>query len=192
MKGRRALVTGVLLTGVGLLAVYGYNVERNLRARRTLETACREVREARDTLLPEELVRTLFEYDAPFVLGAIRESIERPCVETDARLAFWRWNLGVSYALPREPARAARLGAALERARLRCPELMMQAFRELPGHVEPARSASMARETCAPFGPLAQRLSVVPSERLTAWQWADRIASVARALQPPPRAHRRR
>ena len=190
MKLRKATVVVAVLTGLVPLALYAYNVERNLEARRTVEKACGELREYRDTLLPEELVRTLFEYDASVVLAALRESVDRPCDETTARLASWRWNLGVSYALPRDRARATRLAAALERAKVRCPPLMMQAFDEMPGRVDPVRSARLARETCAPFGSLAAKLSSIPSERLTAWQWAERIASMARAVQPAERTHR--
>lgn len=191
MKARKVTAFAALLIVPVSLALYAYDIERNLAARDTLTKACRELREYREAQLPEELLATLFEHDAPFVLSAIRESVDRPCDETTTRLTFWRWNLGVRYGLARDPARAARLATALGRADVRCPAIMMQAFEELPGHVDPTRSARAAARACAPFGPLAHTLSFIPTERLTAWQWASRLAAVARSLEAPQHPRRR-
>lgn len=172
------------MTSVVPLSLYAYNLERNLHARGVLEEACREVRAERDARLSPELVQTLFEEDAPLVIAAVRESIDRPCSEAAARLAPWRWNLRMAYELPRDPAQLARLSAALDRAKVRCPAVMAQAFEEMPGHVDPTRSARAAAEACAPLDKAARELSFIPDERYTAWQWASRMEAVARSFRP--------
>jgi len=183
-NGRRVTAILALMISVVPLSLYGYNLERNISARRILDKACREVRAARDARLGPELVATLFESDAPLVIAALRESVDRPCDEADARLAPWRWNLRVTYAIPRDPQKVAQLGAALDRAQERCPRLMMQAFAELPGQVDAARSTEAATKACAPLEQAARELSFIPEERYSAWQWASRLAAVARTLEP--------
>jgi len=183
-NGRRVTAILALMISVVPLSLYAYNLERNVSARRILDKACREVRAARDERLSSEMIATLFESDAPMVIAALRESVDRPCDEAAARLAPWRWNLRVTYAIPRNPQKVAQLGAALDRAKERCPRLMMQAFDELPGQVDPARSAEAAAKTCAPLEQAARELSFIPEERYSAWQWASRMAAVARTLEP--------
>lgn len=183
-NGRRVTAILALMISVIPLSLYAYNLERNVSARRILDKACREVRAARDARLAPELVATLFEGDAPLVTAALRESVDRPCDEAASRLALWRWNLRVTYAIPRDPEKVAQLGAALDRAQVRCPQVMMQAFDELPGQVDAARSAEAAREACAPLEQAARELSFIPEERYSAWQWASRMAAVARTLEP--------
>jgi len=183
-NGRRVTAILALMISVVPLSLYGYNLERNISARRILDKACREVRAARDARLGPELVATLFESDAPLVIAALRESVDRPCDEAAARLAPWRWNLRMTYAIPRDPQKVAQLGAALDRAQERCPRLMMQAFAELPGQVDDARSAEAATKACAPLEQAARELSFIPEERYSAWQWASRLAAVARTLEP--------
>ena len=187
-NARKVTAILALMSSVVPLSLYAYDVERNVHARRVLEKACREVREETDARLSPDLVRTLFEGDAPVVLAALHESVERPCSEARERLSFWQWNILRPYALPRDPAQVARLTAALDRAKARCPQLMAQAFAEMPGHVDPARSAAAAAEACAPLDEGARKLSFIPEERYNAWQWASRMAAVAESLRQPERA----
>jgi hypothetical protein len=181
----RRKVTAILalMFGVVPFSIYAYNIERNVRARKILDKACREVREAREAHLSAELVPTLFEGDAPAVREALRESIDRPCDEADARLFVLRVNLRDKYALGRTPARAAEVAAVLARAEGRCPALMAQAFDELPGNVPPERLAARANEACVPILRAARELTFVPEERYSAWQWAARMAAVADSLR---------
>jgi hypothetical protein len=181
----RRKVTAILalMFSVVPVSIYAYNIERNVRARKILDRACGEVRAARDAHLSGELIPTLFEGDAPVVRAALRESIDRPCDEADARLFVLRVNLRDKYALARTPARAAEVRAVLERAETRCPALMAQAFDELPGNVPPERLAARAEEACKPIVRAARELTFVPEERYSAWQWAARMAAVADSLR---------
>ncbi len=181
----RRKVTAILalMFGVVPMCLYAYNLERNLRARKILGVACREVRAAREAHLSAELIPTLFEDDAPLLREAVRESVDRPCDEAAARLGIFHLNLREKYGLRREPAQAARLAAALARAEARCPRIMAQAFDELPGRAAPERVAANAREACAPLQQAARELTFVPEGRYSAWQWAARIAAVADSLR---------
>lgn len=180
---RRVTAILALMFGVVPFSIYAYNVERNVRARKILDKACQEVRAARDAHLSAELIPTLFEGDAPSVREALRESIDRPCDEADARLFVLRLNLRDKYALARTPARAAEVAAVLDRAETRCPALMAQAFDELPGDAPPERLATRAEEACKPIVRAARELTFVSEERYSAWQWAARIAAVADSLR---------
>jgi hypothetical protein len=180
---RKVTAIFALMFSVVPISIYAYNVERNVRARKILDVACRDVRAAREAHLSAELIPTLFEGDAPVVREALRESIDRPCDEADARLLVLRLNLRDKYALARTPARAALVSAVLERAEARCPALMAQAFDELPGNVPPERLAARAEEACKPIVRAARELTFVPEERYSAWQWAARMAAVADSLR---------
>lgn len=181
----RRKVTAILalMFGVVPFSIYAYNVERNLRARKILDIACRDVRAARDAHLSAELVPTLFEADAPAIREALLESVDRPCDEADARLFVLRVNLRDKYALGRTPARAAEVAAVLARAEQRCPALMAQAFDEMPGHAPPERLRARAEDACKPILQAARELTFVPEERYSAWQWAARMAAVADSLR---------
>lgn len=190
MNGRKVTAILALMICLVPLSIYAYNLERNISARRTLTKVCPEIRAARDARLSSELVTTLFESDAPFVREALQQSVDLPCNEAMKRLDLWRWNIRMRYALPRDPVKTARLNAALERAKHRCPQIMMQAFAEMPGHVDPARSAQEAAEACAPLEQAARELSFIPEERYDAWEWSSRMAAVARSLEAADAPHR--
>jgi hypothetical protein len=180
-SGRKLLYALALMVGVAATGVYIYDAERNLRTRQTLDRTCRRLGDELDHgRLSMPALEQVYRDDAALVAAAARRNLDAQCGETRARLTWWRWNVGMRYALPQPASERARVAASIDRAEAYCPDLMAQFVRELPGrrHRTPADADAAVREACLPLVAGMRELAVAPTEAYVAWDWASRLVAV--------------
>jgi len=186
-KGTRSMKVKLAALGLMLLpfavSLYAYDVERNVRVRRKVHESCATI----DALFAREevkaMARLLLEDDVAVLLADIRAGVRANCRALEDQLAWWRLNIGVTMAMPSDPARAARMQRAFERAAERCPRVMASSFGELFRSLEvpPERAHAAVEEMCAIVRTLP-RLVGGPRVERRVWDWGDdyvRVAGVA-------------
>lgn len=167
---------------------YAWNVAKNAEARDRVERACERIRAARAErwAVLEEPARALFQDDVDEI-GALFGSLGEPmCVGLEAELgSVLAWNAGRTWqGEPMDPEQLARLRAAAERARERCPALMREALSVLSR--DDAALDRSAREACEGMMSDFDAYAAAPRETpepIALWDWPERLESLASALE---------
>lgn len=182
-NGRKVTAALALMVSVAPLTFYAYDVERNVATRPALRRACETIRRELPVVLAPELLRAVIgEVEGPAFGRTIVGWFDRDCRDTDARLAFWRWNLGVRVPLRREPGEEARVHAALGHADERCPQVVRQMLTELPGTRTQAQLDDGIRELCVPLTRSVRLLGRRPTDAVSAWDHAAMLVALAGEL----------
>ncbi|AKF03802.1 hypothetical protein [Sandaracinus amylolyticus] len=191
MSRARWAIAGAIALSVPAIA-YAWNVSRNVSARDRATRACERIesaRAARWTVL-EEPARALFEGDVGLVRELFLTMGDTPCAGLrDALASPWAWNAGRTWDDPPMPSeRLARIAAAAEGARARCPALMASALSAIPGQDAAAIDAAAA-SACETMMADFDAYAAAPreaSEPTELWQWPERLESLAAALELTP------
>jgi hypothetical protein len=177
----RRVLLGCSLVVAAAAVGFGGNVARNRAAARRVDAACAVLLAERPPGPAEPLLARLLGTDATATLHAdVRAEDTALCGFVQDELAWSRWNVGRRVAAPTDPARDARIEAALASATDQCPpvmsSLLLGARAALGGTLDAGALASDAAAACAG---LTRGLAPVPKEPVAVWDWPARLEARA-------------
>jgi hypothetical protein len=181
---RKVTLALLLMTSVVPFTFYAYDIERNVATRPPLRRACETIRRDLPGRMAPDLLETLFgPADGPFVARTITGWLERDCRDTDARLDFWVWNLGVKIPMHHDAAEDARMRRAFTHAEESCPAIVSQMLHELPWHTGTSQASEGVRQICEPMTHTFRVLGERPNEPVSAWDHAALLSALASELE---------
>ncbi len=189
----RAKLTLALLGLVGVMAstFVAYNIERNIRSKKTAKESCVIVEDAVTHEYTLEVLRMIFDRDADFVRDALVSNQRNVCSETLDHLDWYRINLFGTLHIARDAAKEARLQQIFDRAEDSCPETFATALEGMPGQQSHARALEFGHAQCDRLLQNVEGIASVPSAEYTAWDWAARINAVAHGVSEQASSGRR-
>lgn len=184
MDARRKSQAKLTLAFAGLFGVLGltfvaYNIERNIRIKKTVAQSCQLVREAIQTDFNMEVLSTVYEHDAALVHSSLESSLQTQCDAALDNLSWYRFNMFGQVHVTRDLAHEERLLHAFEAAHARCPETFAAALEGMPGNQSHERALAFGHEQCDRLEHNVRAIAAVPSAEYGAWDWGARVNALA-------------
>ncbi|MBK8171521.1 MAG: hypothetical protein IPK60_14405 [Sandaracinaceae bacterium] len=184
MDARRKSQIKLTLALGSMLAVLGvtfvaYNIERNIRSKKTVAQSCTMIRAALATDFSMEVLRTVYESDAALVSGALHEGLDVQCNAALDNLSWYRFNMFGVVRVTRSAAREDRLMSAFDAAHTRCPETYAAALEGMPGRQSHERALEYGHTMCDRLEHNVRGIAAIPLADYGAWDWAARVNALA-------------
>lgn len=170
------LVSAMALTFVA------YNIERNVRSKKTATESCVILRDAVEHEYTPEVLRMIFDREATAVRDALVTNQRVVCEATIDHLAWYRVNLFGALHLDRNEANEAHLRDVFTRAAESCPATFALALEGMPGSRSHERALEYGHAQCDRLLQNVEGIASIPEADYTAWDWAARINAVAHGV----------
>ncbi len=176
---------GLLVLSI-VVTFYAYNIERNLRTRKTLARTCGLIEAALSEDFSENSLSPVYEEDTAFVRERMAASLHTMCTTTDHALAFWHWNGSGSMDIERDAASETRLARIFDEVHTKCPGILATAMAGMPGDQDHERGLEYGRNFCEPLERRVRAIASIPDTGYSAWDWAARLNAIAHDIDAHP------
>jgi hypothetical protein len=178
---RRGNIALLAILALIFLGIYGGNSAQNVRAQRRVRAACATIRAGEKRYLENDAVRFVFGGHFDELARDLEDELDAQCGYLDARLSWWRWNVGAYVTLPVDEPRRARKREAFAEAERRCPVVLRTSLEALK--IQDKEIASTSGQVCSLLT-LARQKNEIPSKPVLAWEWPGVLEPLAKALTP--------